>query len=202
MPHTAIHLADGDADAVEAAGRGDEADAVGEPALTGRQLGAVRVAVEDREEADQNGRHDERRLGRARHHHAEQNGRQRHGDLHARERDADQAEETAEGHDHRERHRQQPDRRLPQLGAPHADADHRQHVIQAGHRMTHTRHEALRLALLRVRHRGARRGENEQRCRQDLARETAQPTSRRHRSAPRNTSVRWIVQYAPSEPTA
>ena len=45
--------ADGDADAVQAAGGDHEAHAVEEHALSAWQLGAVGVAVEDREEADE-----------------------------------------------------------------------------------------------------------------------------------------------------
>ena len=128
-------------------------------------------------------------------------------DLDAGQRHADQAEHAAEGHHHRERDGQQPDRRRAELRAPEPDRDHRQHVVEAGDRVAQAGEEALRAALPR---RGRRRARGQQRDARAKARTAARTPARAARAArvgssrvpASSISVRWIVQYAPSEPTA
>ena len=98
----------------------------------GRQLGAVRVAVEDREERDDRRGDRERRLRFAGNHQTKEQRRESNPDLNAGERDADETDESAHGHHHRERHRQQPDGGRAELRAPQADGDHREHVVEPG----------------------------------------------------------------------
>ena len=58
------------------------------------------------------------------------------------ERHAHQPEHPAEGHDHRKRDGQNPDRRRTELRAPQADSNHRKHVIEPGDRMRKPAEEA------------------------------------------------------------
>ena len=150
-PAPAVDHADGDADAVQRARRHHEPDAVEEAARARRQLGAVGVAVEDREEADDCRRRPQRRPPLGEHGEPEHDARERDADLDAGQRHAHEPEHAAEGHHHRERHRQQPHRRRAELRAPQADRHHRQHVVEAGDRVVESGEQALGAALLGVR---------------------------------------------------
>ena len=108
---------------------------------------------------------------------------------------AEQAEESAERHHERKRHGQEPDRGRAELRAPQSDRDHREHVIEPRHRVQESGEETGRLpraargrAPATPRTRGRRR-----RCNR-IARNSHQPPST-------ISTIRWIVQNAPSEPT-
>lgn len=62
-----MHQPDDDAEPVQAAGGDDEPDAVTEAVLSGRQLGSMRMAVEDRKRGDKRHRRRQLRL-RFKHH--------------------------------------------------------------------------------------------------------------------------------------
>ena len=142
--------ADADPDGVEGPRRRHEADAVEQAARPRRQLRAVGVAVEDREEADDHRRGPQRRPPLGEDGEAEQDAGERDADLDPRQGHAHQPQHPAEGHDHRERDRQQPHRRRAELRSPEADRHHRQHVVEPGDRVVQAREEALRAALLDV----------------------------------------------------
>ena len=134
-PHgRTVDGADADAQRVQAAGRDDEADAVEQRALPRRQLGAVRVAVEDRERADDQ-RRDHAAAAAAR---RRPPRRARSPTRRCRTRRRELARRASRAapprHHERKRHRQHPDRRCAELRAPQPDGDHREHVVEAGQR--------------------------------------------------------------------
>jgi hypothetical protein len=131
-----------DARPVKQAGGDDEAQAVGERIGGLGQLGAMRMAMEDGEHADDQRGHPQRRTRRRRHHRAEHDGRRGDAHFHRRQRHAQHAERAAEGHDQREHHRQQPDRRAPEEGTPQAHGHHGHHVVPAGDGVEEAGHEA------------------------------------------------------------
>ena len=116
-------------------GRCDEARAVAERRGFGRQLDAVAVAVQQREQADQRHAHRQRRPRAERHQRAEHHDRERDADLDPGQRHAAEAQRGADRHHHRERQRQQPQRPAAELRRPEADRHHRQHVVEAAERM-------------------------------------------------------------------
>src|SRR5262249_40292935 len=127
-------------------------------------------------------------------------------DLDPRQRNVEQTEDAAQRHQHREGHRQKPQRGRAELGAPQSHRDHRQDVVEPRDRMAHAGEKAARLPSLHVR-RGRRAGEPQgqqsHRGRDDDAPLDHRVTRRArpaHRARSRTT--RWTVQYAPSEPTA
>jgi hypothetical protein len=92
---------------------------------------AVRVAVEDRERADERGRERERRPPLERDRGAEQDRRRSDADFGAGEVYADEAEKSAECHHERECDRQHPQRRRTELRTPQSDRDHRRDVVES-----------------------------------------------------------------------
>src|SRR5262249_12952696 len=126
---------------------------------------------------------------------AETDRRQSDPDLDPRNPDADESQRAAERHHHREGDWEEPHRRRPELRAPETDGDHREDVVEAGHRVREPGDEAGALAPLRVREGGGRPEEEAERERRDPAR-TA------HAVHPKRIAVRWIVQNAPRVPTA
>ncbi len=144
----------------------DEPDAVGEAALPRRQLDAVRVAVEDGEEADEDRGDRDLRPGLRRDHRARAAGpRGRCRSPTPGRRHADETEKGAQRHDHREGDGQQPDRRRAELRPPESHRDHRQHVVEPGDRVPEAGEEPGRRAGLLVRQRGA--GDEEERAGQE-----------------------------------
>ena len=133
---------------------------------------------------------------------AEQHRRERDADLDAGQRHAEEPEHAAERHHHRERHRQQPHRRRAELRAPQADRDHREHVVEPGERMAKTGEEAARLPALSCA--PAPRRQRRTSARTSEARATTAWPRRGLIAglAEAAMSVRWIVQKAPSDPTA
>ena len=89
-PSPLVHRPDSDADQVQKAGRNDKADAIEQPTFAGRQFGAVRVAVEQRERPDKRRGGKERRTPLIQHGCAEQQGGHGDANFDARERHADQ----------------------------------------------------------------------------------------------------------------
>jgi len=107
--------------------------------------------MEHGEDTDQQSRDPKWRAGREGNHRAERDGRQRDADLDPRDRNPHRAEHPAEGHHQRERHRQHPDRRGAELRAPHADRNHRDHVVQPHDGVCEPRQEsALHISLADV----------------------------------------------------
>ena len=219
-PSPAMNRADADPHCVQASGRDDEAQAVEQRALAGRQFGAVRVSVEDGEEADQpaatpsGGRTSNNTAA------PKQNRRQRDAVLSTGQRHAHQAEHSPERHHHGEGHGQQPDRRCAKLRAPQPDRDHRQHMIQPGDRMTKAGQESDGFALLRMcegtattaQPPSARPASAQQLLRSGLCPRACPELVEgfasfvwrnlgRHHRTPHSRDTRWMVQNAPSEPT-
>ena len=153
----------------------------------------MRVAVKDREKADEYRRRAEARAELQEHRHPERDRRARDADLDSRQLHADESEHSTEGHDHRECHGEEPDRGRAELRAPEADRNHRQDVIEAGHRVLEPADQSDRLAAPNVSKRRSGHGDGER----PEARERPP-----HRTSPNRIAVRWIVQKAPSDPTA
>src|SRR5262249_45195666 len=187
---------DRDPGGMEAARRDDEADTVEKPVLPRRQFRAVGVAVENREEGDEGDRGRELRPRLPRDRQAEQDRGHSDADLDSGKRNASQPEQAAERHHQRKRDGQQPHRRRPELRAPDSDGDHRQDVIESRDGMAEPRKKSRRLPARDVR---PRRGQSEHQQEQN---EESPGATIAHRDPPRSMSVRWIVQYAASDPTA
>ena len=158
----AMDQTDANADAVEAARGHHEAHAVKQAALTGGQLRAVRVPVEDGENSNDDRRDPQGRAFLREHHRPEHQRGQSDADLDAGERNAEQSHHCAQRHHHRESDRQKPYRRSTELRTPQSDRDHRQHMIPARDRVMKAAHKAGRLPGLDVRPRARRRGERRQ----------------------------------------
>jgi hypothetical protein len=123
------------------------------------------VTVEDGDGGHQPRGDGQRRPPGRRHRETERQRRQCDPGFHARQRDAEQAEEPTERHDQREGYRQEPQRRCAELRAPQADRDHGEHVVEPGDRVRESGQEAGGLSLLNVRerrHRGQRRHPGEE----------------------------------------
>ncbi len=136
---------------MKAPGRDHEADAIEKTALSFGKLGPVGVAVKDREEPDHHRGGRERRPGFREHEDSEDEGGDRDSDLDPGKRHTQEPERPAECHDHGKRYRENPERGRPQLGAPDAHRDHREHVIEPGDGVDETGDESSRLPRLDVR---------------------------------------------------
>ena len=135
---------------VQTSGRNDEAHAVKQRALAGRQFGSVRVSVEDGEEANQRRRNTQRRANFEHYGSTKKNRRESDSILDSRQRHSHQSKHSAESHHHGKRDRQNPNRRRAELRAPQTDRNHRQHVIESRDRMAKAGQESDGLAFLRV----------------------------------------------------
>jgi hypothetical protein len=101
--------------------------------------------VEDREERDHGHREGQGQSHPPEHQGTEHHGRQGNADLYARQRSADQPKHAAGGHQHREGHRQDPQRRHAELGAPETDRDHRDDMVEPGNRVRQAAQETAGL---------------------------------------------------------
>ena len=111
----------------------------------------MRVAVEDREEADQRHRGERRDAQPQRDREAENHDRQRDADLDVRHADACDAERAADRHDADEARRHQPERASAEQRRIEADRHHRQHVVEPADRMHEAVREAVGIAETRMR---------------------------------------------------
>ncbi len=160
--------AEADAGGVERAGGEQEAQAIGSTGGGLRHLRAVRVAVEDREQADDGHGECGRRLDAKRHDGTQHDHRQGDAGLDEGHADAGDAEGTTERHHADEGGGHQPQSAAAELEGEHADHHHRQHMVEAGDRVGEAVHEAGRVANASVgegdrRHEGRECGEGEDR---------------------------------------
>src|SRR5262249_19769593 len=141
--------ADGEAErnsrGVEERGRQQEARCIGAAASVERHLGAVGVAVEDREHSDEPHRDGNRGLAGECHDGAEHDHRGGDTESAERRRDAGQAERAAGRYDEDEGRGHEPERAAAELPGEDADGDHRQNVVEPAERMRETGNETVRI---------------------------------------------------------
>ena len=135
---------------MQAAGRDNEADTVGERIDCAGNFSAVRVTVEYAERTDQHGGEPQRGPQPQRHHDAEHQRRSGDAVLDKRQRNTRDADQRATGHDEGKGNWQEPDGRSAELRAPQSDRNHRDEVVEAEHRMQQSAHQAVRHAFLAV----------------------------------------------------
>ena len=97
-----------------------------------RHLRPVRMAVEDREEADQRHGDQRRDADRKCDRGAQRQHRKRNAGLHVRNGDAEHAGDTGRGHHGDEGAGDEPQRAAAELGGEHADRQHGDEVVEPG----------------------------------------------------------------------
>ncbi len=140
-----------DAAQVQQPGGDDKANRVGHGVRRVRQFRAVRVPVEDGEEADHQTRDPERGTQGEGDRQPEHDRGKRDAGFHARQRHAEHAQRAAESHHHRKDDRQQPHGGSTQVRSPQADGHHRRDMVQSGERMQEPADKTADGAGLRVR---------------------------------------------------
>ncbi len=112
-----------------------KAERIGDSIGAFRQFGAMRMAVEDREDADEDRGDPQIGFCGQRHHQAEHDRRHRDPDLDAGQGNAENAEHAAHSHHQRKHHRQDQHRRHAEKRAPQSYRQHRRDMIGAEQRM-------------------------------------------------------------------
>jgi hypothetical protein len=102
----------------------------------------MRMAVENREYADDDGRDREGQAQSGRNGPTQYESRKRNHHFGHRKRNAQHAKNASDCHDQRKCDRQDPDRRCAQLGAPKPNRDHGSEVIETGQRVQEAARQA------------------------------------------------------------
>jgi hypothetical protein len=131
---------------MEERGRQHEARGVDHAGGVLRHLGAVGMAVEDREQGDQSRGDGERDIGPKRHDSAEHDHRGGDAQLNERHWHAGNAECAAGRHDQDEARWHEPERAAAELPGEDTDGDHRQNVVEPAERMREAVHETVPVA--------------------------------------------------------
>ena len=121
-----------------------------------RHLGAVRVAVEKCEQADEPHGDSERGPASESHHAAEHDNRDGDADFDERQREASHAERGARDHDEDEGRRHEDERTAAELPSQDADGHHGENVIEPAERMRESRRETVHVTRSRKRECGGR----------------------------------------------